>query len=58
MYVLCMSNFTLCLQCVEAVAMEMGGVLMEAVNASRVFKQMITAVSKIMHTNIQVKCYH
>ena len=58
MYVLCTSNFTLCLQCVEAVAMEMGGVLMEAVNASRVFKQMITAVGKIMHTNIQVKCYH
>ena len=58
MYTLCMSNSTLCLQCVEAVAMEMGGVLTEVVNASRVFKQMITVVSKTMHTNMQLKCYH
>ena len=42
-----MSNSTLCLQYVEAVAMEMGGVLMEAASASPAFKQMITAVSTI-----------
>lgn len=42
-----MYNSILCLQCVEVVAMEMEGVLMEAANASPAFKQMITAVSTI-----------
>ena len=35
--------------------MEMGGVLMEAANASLAFKQMITVVSTILHTSIQLK---